>query len=95
MLGHTVNLIDGTPRALSEYEGKVVLIVNVASQCGLTPQYAALQHLHERGVHVGVAARGAYQGNETESCRKETRKKENSRKKTCEEESDQEEMMPA
>lgn len=46
-LDFTLNRIDGQPQPLSEYRGKVVMIVNVASQCGLTPQYAALQALYE------------------------------------------------
>ncbi|HBS27991.1 MAG TPA: glutathione peroxidase [Phycisphaerales bacterium] len=58
VLGHTVNLIDGTPRALSEYEGKVVLIVNVASQCGLTPQYEGLQKLYEGRREKGLVVLG-------------------------------------
>jgi glutathione peroxidase len=40
--------IDGKPHALSKYRGKVALIVNVASQCGYTPQYAELQELYEQ-----------------------------------------------
>ena len=39
--------IDGTPDLLSGIKGKVVLAVNVASQCGLTPQYTDLEGLHE------------------------------------------------
>ena len=35
-------------RHMSEYEGKVVLVVNTATQCGFTPQYDALQDLYER-----------------------------------------------
>lgn len=51
--------IDGTPLPLAEIEGKVVLFVNVASRCGLTPQYGQLVKLHagskERGfLVVGV-----------------------------------------
>jgi glutathione peroxidase len=48
--------IDGQPHALSQYAGKVLLIVNVASRCGFTPQYTGLQQLwHEyrgRGLVV-------------------------------------------
>lgn len=48
--------IDGNERDLSELEGKVVLVVNVASKCGLTPQYDGLQRLydefHRRGVEI-------------------------------------------
>ena len=43
-----VNALDGSPANLADYKGKALLIVNVASQCGLTPQYAGLQQLHER-----------------------------------------------
>jgi glutathione peroxidase len=55
----TMNSIDGQPVALSSFKGKPVLFVNVASQCGYTPQYAGLQSLYlkykDRGlVIVGV-----------------------------------------
>jgi len=42
-----INSIDNEPIDLSEFEGKKILIVNVASKCGFTPQYAELQKLHE------------------------------------------------
>ena len=42
-----VNNLAGEPASLAEYKGKALLIVNVASQCGLTPQYAGLEKLHE------------------------------------------------
>jgi len=57
----TMNSIDGKPVSLKSYKGKVVLLVNVASKCGYTPQYAGLESLYEkykdRGfVIVGVPA---------------------------------------
>ncbi len=52
----TVNTLDGRPKALADFKGKVVLVVNVASECGYTPQYAGLQKLYEahraRGLEV-------------------------------------------
>ena len=57
----TMKSIDGQPVSLKSYKGKVVLLVNVASKCGFTPQYTALESLYEkykdRGlVIVGVPA---------------------------------------
>lgn len=46
-LQFTVKDIDGNEKALSDYLGKTVLLVNVASKCGLTPQYKGLQSLYE------------------------------------------------
>ena len=40
--------IDGSPAALAPLAGQVTLVVNVASKCGLTPQYAALEQIHEQ-----------------------------------------------
>jgi glutathione peroxidase len=45
--------LDGKDQSLSDYKGKTLLVVNVASKCGLTPQYAGLQKLHDQ-----YAARG-------------------------------------
>ncbi len=57
----TIQSIDGQPVSLKSYSGKVVLLVNVASKCGFTPQYAGLEALYERYkdrgfVIVGVPA---------------------------------------
>jgi len=47
-LSFTLKDIKGNPVELSKYKGKVVLLVNVASQCGLTPQYEGMQALYEK-----------------------------------------------
>jgi glutathione peroxidase len=54
----TLDTIDGESRSLAEYKGKVLLIVNVASKCGFTPQYEGLQELHERYGDQGLAVLG-------------------------------------
>jgi glutathione peroxidase len=43
-----INTIDGKPTTLAEFKGKKILIVNVASECGYTPQYSDLQKLYEK-----------------------------------------------
>ena len=50
--------IDGTPTSLAEHKGKVLLIVNVASQCGFTPQYDALETLYETNQEKGLVVCG-------------------------------------
>jgi glutathione peroxidase len=50
--------IDGREIDLSTYDGSVVLVVNTASKCGFTPQYAGLQQLHEKFADQGFAVLG-------------------------------------
>ena len=50
--------IDGTIQKLSDYKGKVALIVNVASECGMTPQYEGLQKLHAKYADRGFTVLG-------------------------------------
>ena len=57
-LAGTVKKIDGTPVDLSAYKGKVVLIVNVASKCGYTGQYAGLQKLYDTYKGKGFVVLG-------------------------------------
>jgi len=56
VLGHEMRRLDGDVELLGKYEGRVLLLVNVASKCGNTPQYEGLQSLyetyHERGFEV-------------------------------------------
>lgn len=53
-----VNKITGERASLADHRGKVLLLVNVASQCGLTPQYDALEKLHSRFKDSGFAVCG-------------------------------------
>ena len=53
-----MNSIDGKPVALSAFQGKVTLVVNVASQCGYTPQYSALEAVYEKYKDKGFTIAG-------------------------------------
>jgi glutathione peroxidase len=56
VLDHKVKLLDGTDKSLADYRGKALLVVNTASECGFTPQYADLQEVYakykDRGLEV-------------------------------------------
>jgi glutathione peroxidase len=53
-----VKTLQGEPSSLGAYKGKALLVVNVASQCGLTPQYAGLQKLQDRFADRGFSVLG-------------------------------------
>src|SRR5664279_4968394 len=54
----TPNSIDGQPAPLSAWKGKVMLLVNVASKCGFTPQYTALESVYESYKDRGLVIVG-------------------------------------
>jgi glutathione peroxidase len=55
---YPVNMLDGRPSSLADLDGKTLLIVNVASKCGLTPQYAGLEELHKQFAGRGFSVVG-------------------------------------
>jgi glutathione peroxidase len=55
---HSMETIEGEEVALSAFEGKVLMLVNVASKCGLTPQYEALTELHDKYHEKGLVIIG-------------------------------------
>jgi glutathione peroxidase len=55
---HPVTALNGSPANLSDYEGKAALVVNVASKCGLTPQYEGLQKLQDTYAERGFTVLG-------------------------------------
>jgi glutathione peroxidase len=53
-----VNTLQGQPSSVGDHAGKALLIVNVASKCGLTPQYTALQQVYDTYADRGFAVLG-------------------------------------
>jgi glutathione peroxidase len=58
MIDHVVESLGGEPIDMSDYRGKALLLVNVASRCGYTKQYAGLQKLHETYASRGLVVMG-------------------------------------
>ncbi len=57
-LNHQLTRIDGTTESMTDYRGKALLIVNTASKCGFTKQYAGLEELHRRYSAKGLVVMG-------------------------------------
>ena len=55
---HPINTLSGEPSSLSEHEGHALLLVNVASKCGLTPQYTGLEELQQQYADRGFSVVG-------------------------------------
>lgn len=58
VLGYEIEMIDGAKKSLEDYRGQVVMMVNVASECGLTPQYEGLEALYNAHKKEGLVIIG-------------------------------------
>ena len=55
---HELTMLNGSKRSLSDFQGNVILVVNVASRCGLSPQYAQLEELQRKYADRGFTVLG-------------------------------------
>jgi glutathione peroxidase len=58
LFDYPINTLDGAPSSLGAYKGKALLLVNVASKCGLTPQYTGLEELQKKYESRGFSVLG-------------------------------------
>ena len=58
VLGYKFEMLDGSSQSLEEFRGQVILMVNVASKCGLTPQYEGLEALYRKHKKDGLVVLG-------------------------------------
>lgn len=59
---HELTMLNGSKRSLSDFQGNVILVVNVASRCGLSPQYAQLEELQRKYADRGFTVLGVPSG---------------------------------
>lgn len=59
---HELTMLNGSKRSLAEFQGNVILVVNVASRCGLSPQYAQLEELQRKYADRGFTVLGVPSG---------------------------------
>lgn len=57
-----LTMLDGTPKSLSDFNGKLLMVVNVASRCGLSPQYEQLEELQKKYSSRGFTVLGVPSG---------------------------------
>ena len=62
LTNQTLTMLDGSTKDLGDFQGKLLMVVNVASRCGLTPQYEALEELQEKYQDRGFTVIGVPSG---------------------------------
>ena len=62
LTNQTLTMLDGTTKELSDYQGQLLMVVNVASRCGLSPQYETLEALQKKYSSRGFTVLGVPSG---------------------------------